>query len=314
MSAASGRTWIPSRRRVQWRNGAVAQVFSGRGSGKFAGAAVRGRLVRRACQVASMPKPAYRYVAVRAAPAQLGITIARLRRYVEAGVRPRPTSSAMRLDEAKAIYRSRVSGIAMRCDELPAGLELSPVFDYGVNPASAAPSKDAASGCVGSRRSTGHASATTLLAALVAAGIAADLIATAVRRAAGAFSRRAARPWPVFGARLGPARSRRRCGAVRHWRWRKPRATSAPARAGDARSSSQERAAGATGASSAALRPAIVAVHGHRSRSARLAASRCFINSTQRRRPSMSVIVLDPRRCRPAMPLRSSPGRGCARR
>lgn len=63
-------------------------------------------------------------------PTKFGITIADYRRYV----RPRATATdvrAMRLDEAKAIYRTNYWD-ALRCDALPAGLDYG-VFDYGVN-------------------------------------------------------------------------------------------------------------------------------------------------------------------------------------
>ena len=63
-------------------------------------------------------------------PTNFGITIADYRKYVKpdavaADVR------AMKLDEAKAIYRARYWD-AQRCDELPAGVDYA-VFDYGVN-------------------------------------------------------------------------------------------------------------------------------------------------------------------------------------
>jgi lysozyme family protein len=63
-------------------------------------------------------------------PTNFGITIGDYRRYVK----PDATASdvrAMRLEEAKAIYRSKYWD-AMRCDDLPAGLDYA-VFDYGVN-------------------------------------------------------------------------------------------------------------------------------------------------------------------------------------
>jgi lysozyme family protein len=63
-------------------------------------------------------------------PTNFGITIADFRRYVK------PDGSAadvkaMRLDQAKAIYRAAYWD-AMCCDHLPAGLDYA-VFDYGVN-------------------------------------------------------------------------------------------------------------------------------------------------------------------------------------
>lgn len=63
-------------------------------------------------------------------PTSFGITIHDYRRYVK----PNATAAdvrAMKLDEAKAIYRTKYWN-AQRCDELPAGVDYS-VFDYGVN-------------------------------------------------------------------------------------------------------------------------------------------------------------------------------------
>jgi lysozyme family protein len=63
-------------------------------------------------------------------PTNFGITIADYRRYV----RPDATAAdvrAMRIDEAKSIYRARYWDV-LRCDELPAGLDYA-VFDFGVN-------------------------------------------------------------------------------------------------------------------------------------------------------------------------------------
>lgn len=63
-------------------------------------------------------------------PTNFGITIHDYRKYVK----PNGTAAdvrAMRLDEAKAIYRAKYWN-AQRCDELPAGVDYS-VFDYGVN-------------------------------------------------------------------------------------------------------------------------------------------------------------------------------------
>ena len=63
-------------------------------------------------------------------PTNFGITIYDYRKYVK----PNATAAdvrAMKLDEAKAIYRAKYWN-AQRCDELPAGVDYS-VFDYGVN-------------------------------------------------------------------------------------------------------------------------------------------------------------------------------------
>jgi lysozyme family protein len=63
-------------------------------------------------------------------PTNFGITIADYRAYVKAGATAADVR-AMRLGEAKSIYRTKYWR-ALRCDELPAGLDYA-VFDYGVN-------------------------------------------------------------------------------------------------------------------------------------------------------------------------------------
>ena len=63
-------------------------------------------------------------------PTSYGVTIADYRRYVT----PNATAAdvkAMKLDDAKAIYRRRYWD-AQRCDELPGGVDYA-IFDYGVN-------------------------------------------------------------------------------------------------------------------------------------------------------------------------------------
>ncbi|MDE2284700.1 MAG: glycoside hydrolase family 108 protein [Hyphomicrobiales bacterium] len=63
-------------------------------------------------------------------PTNFGITIYDYRKYVK----PNATAAdvrAMKLEEAKAIYRTKY-WVAQRCDELPAGVDYS-IFDYGVN-------------------------------------------------------------------------------------------------------------------------------------------------------------------------------------
>jgi lysozyme family protein len=63
-------------------------------------------------------------------PTNFGITIADFRRYVKPdGIAA--DVKAMRLDQAKAIYRAAYWD-TLRCDHLPAGLDYA-VFDYGVN-------------------------------------------------------------------------------------------------------------------------------------------------------------------------------------
>lgn len=63
-------------------------------------------------------------------PTNFGITIADYRKYVRRDATAADVR-AMRVDEAKAIYRAKYWG-AMRCDDLPAGVDYC-VFDYAVN-------------------------------------------------------------------------------------------------------------------------------------------------------------------------------------
>ena len=63
-------------------------------------------------------------------PTNFGITIFDYRKYVKPDA-VADDVRAMRLDEAKAIYRAKYWD-ALRCDDLPAGVDYA-VFDYGVN-------------------------------------------------------------------------------------------------------------------------------------------------------------------------------------
>lgn len=63
-------------------------------------------------------------------PTNFGITIADYRKYVKREATAADVK-AMRVEDAKAIYRARYWD-AMRCDDLPAGVDYA-VFDYGVN-------------------------------------------------------------------------------------------------------------------------------------------------------------------------------------
>jgi lysozyme family protein len=63
-------------------------------------------------------------------PTNFGITIHDYRRYIKANGTP-ADARGMTLADAAKIYRARYWH-ALRCDELPAGLDYA-VFDYGVN-------------------------------------------------------------------------------------------------------------------------------------------------------------------------------------
>ncbi len=128
-------------------------------------------------------------------PTNFGITIFDYRKYVK----PNATAAdvkAMRLDEAKTIYRAKYWD-AQRCDELPAGLDYS-VFDYGVN------SGIGRSGKV-LRRILGLSDATSVVTDEVLRAVAkrnaSDLI-EAINDERLAFLKRL-KTWPVFGAGWG---------------------------------------------------------------------------------------------------------------
>jgi lysozyme family protein len=63
-------------------------------------------------------------------PTNFGITLGDYRKYVKADAAAADVR-AMRVEEAKAIYREKYWG-AIRCDELPAGVDYC-LFDYAVN-------------------------------------------------------------------------------------------------------------------------------------------------------------------------------------
>jgi lysozyme family protein len=63
-------------------------------------------------------------------PTNFGITLGDYRKYVKADATAADVR-AMKVDEAKAIYREKYWG-AIRCDELPAGVNYC-LFDYAVN-------------------------------------------------------------------------------------------------------------------------------------------------------------------------------------
>ncbi len=127
-------------------------------------------------------------------PTNFGITLADYRRYVK----PNATAAdvrSMRLDDAKAIYRGRYWD-AMRCDELPAGLDYA-VFDYAVNSGTGRAAKVL-------QRTLGFSDDGCLTDALFAAVRKRDtgaLIAQLCDERL-AFLRRL-KTWPVFGAGWG---------------------------------------------------------------------------------------------------------------
>jgi lysozyme family protein len=128
-------------------------------------------------------------------PTNFGITIHDYRKYVK----PNATAAdvrAMRVDEAKAIYRAKYWN-AQRCDELPAGVDYS-VFDYGVN------SGIGRSGKV-LRRIVGLPDRTHVVTDEVLRAVARrdpKALVTAINDERLAFLKRL-RTWPVFGRGWG---------------------------------------------------------------------------------------------------------------
>ncbi len=128
-------------------------------------------------------------------PTNFGITIHDYRKYV----RPNATAAdvrAMKVDEAKAIYRTKYWD-AQRCDELPAGVDYA-VFDYGVN------SGIGRSGKVLRRTLELPDRAATVTDAVIAAARDADAgaLVTAICDERLRFLQRL-RTWPVFGKGWG---------------------------------------------------------------------------------------------------------------
>jgi lysozyme family protein len=127
-------------------------------------------------------------------PTNFGITIHDYRRYINASGTAADVR-AMKLADAAKIYRARYWH-ALRCDELPAGLDYA-VFDYGVNSGTGRAAK-VMQRLVG----TGHGTAMT------------DAVIAAARKASpsGLIARlcderlaflKSLKTWPVFGAGWG---------------------------------------------------------------------------------------------------------------
>ena len=142
-------------------------------------------------------------------PTNFGITIIDYRKYVK----PDATAAdvrGMKADQAKAIYRSKYWD-AMRCDELPAGLDYA-AFDYGVN------SGIGRAGKVLRRMLHLPDNTSTITDEVISAARAADAKATiaALCDERLAFLKGLS-TWPVFGRGWGGGW--RRCERPR-WRWR----------------------------------------------------------------------------------------------
>ena len=120
-------TWIPSRRRLEWRSGAVAQVFSAEDPESLRGP----QFAAAWCDELAKWRHGYtNHPSDPGGPTNFGITIADYRRYAKRNATADDVR-AMGIGEAKAIYKSRY-WMAQSCDALPPGLDYT-IFDYGVN-------------------------------------------------------------------------------------------------------------------------------------------------------------------------------------
>ncbi len=136
-------------------------------------------------------------------PTNFGITIHDYRRYIKANGTAADVRD-MTLADAAKIYRARY-WLALRCDELPAGLDYA-VFDYGVNSGTGRAAKVM-------QRLLGIGSGTTMTDAVIAGvaqGRSIDPDRAAVRRAAGISEK----PANLAGVRRRLEPTRRR-GAAR---------------------------------------------------------------------------------------------------
>ena len=124
-------------------------------------------------------------------PTNFGITIVDYRKYVKPNASAADVQ-AMKLGDAKAIYRAKYWN-ALRCDQLPAGLDYA-VFDYGVN---SGPSRAAKV----LHRILGLPDNVRMSDSVIAAarsGTARDLIVRLCEERLGFL--RSLKTWPVFGA------------------------------------------------------------------------------------------------------------------
>ena len=123
-------------------------------------------------------------------PTNFGITLAVYRKYVDPAA-DAAVMRAMRIDDAKAIYRTAYWN-ALRCDALPAGVDYA-VFDYGVNSGVARVTK-VLRGLLG--LAAGGAMDEALLAAVRSQNAGALVAAVCDERLA--FLKRL-KTWPAFG-------------------------------------------------------------------------------------------------------------------
>jgi lysozyme family protein len=127
-------------------------------------------------------------------PTNFGITIHDYRRYIDANATAADVR-AMKRSDAEKIYRARYWN-ALRCDELPAGLDYA-AFDYGVNSGIGRAAKVM-------QRLVGIGNGTTMTDAVIAAARKANTPALIDKLCDERLAfLKALRTWPVFGAGWG---------------------------------------------------------------------------------------------------------------
>lgn len=127
-------------------------------------------------------------------PTNFGITIHDYRRYIRANGTAADVRD-MTLADAAKIYRTRYWH-ALRCDELPAGLDYA-VFDYGVNSGIGRAAKVM-------QRLLGIGNGTAMIDAVIAGARAADASSLIARLCDERLAfLKSLRTWPVFGAGWG---------------------------------------------------------------------------------------------------------------
>jgi lysozyme family protein len=127
-------------------------------------------------------------------PTNFGMTIADYARFKGRAVSAAEVR-AMPLADAKAIYRARYWD-ALRCDELPAGLDYA-LFDYGVNSGTGRAAKVL-------RRLLGQGADGGVTGAVIAQARAADTVSLVARLCEERLAfLKSLKTWPVFGAGWG---------------------------------------------------------------------------------------------------------------
>jgi len=211
--------WIPSRRRLEWPNGAVAQVFSAEDPESLRGPQFAAAWCDELAKWRHAESSYTNHPSDPGGPTNFGITIEDYRRYVK----PDATAAdvkAMKVEEAKAIYKARYWD-AMHCDELPVGVDYA-VFDFGVNSGVSRAAKVL-------QRTLDVAADGIICGETLKAAIAADpktLIASICDERLSFLKR--LKTWPVFGTGWGRRVSKVRTTAIAMASQARPAAKSMP--------------------------------------------------------------------------------------